>query len=118
MQLRWPRLAEERVPCVRPDPHHAGEVSLDIAETDGTYQRREVAAKRADCRSARGARVDRDDQKDRGAGQILNHRLGYGKHLGWRAGRGHWTCSIRRAPSKDAIRRAADPCGIAHEKDD
>jgi len=42
---------------------------------------REVAEKRADCRSARGARVDRDDQKDRGAGQILDHRLGYGRHL-------------------------------------
>ena len=34
MQLRRPRLAEQPVPRLGPDPHHAGEISLDVAETD------------------------------------------------------------------------------------
>ena len=77
-----PRLTKEPVPGVGPDPHHAGEVSPDIAEADRTDQRREVAAKRPDCRSVRGARVDRDDHEDRGAGQILNHQLRHGRRVG------------------------------------
>ena len=36
MQFRRPRLTIEPVPCVGSNPHHAGEVSLNIAETDCT----------------------------------------------------------------------------------
>src|ERR1700688_5310316 len=90
VQLLRPRLAEEPVPGVGSDSHHAGEVSLDIAEADRTDQRREVAAKRPDCRSIRHAGVDRYDQKDRSAGQILNHLLGLGGQDGWRGGGGRW----------------------------
>jgi hypothetical protein len=36
MQFRRPRLAKEPVPRVGSNPHHAGEVSLNIAETDCT----------------------------------------------------------------------------------
>jgi len=94
-----PRLAEQPVPRVRSDPHHAGEVSLDIAEADRTDQPRQAAAERADCRPVRRARIDGDHQKDRGAGQVLNHQLGYGR---W-AGRGHCACSLRRAPIEETI---------------
>src|SRR4029077_142653 len=48
MQLRRPRITEEPVPRLGADPQDAGEISLDIAETDRTYQPREVAAKRPD----------------------------------------------------------------------
>ena len=36
MQFRRPRLTKQPVPRVRSDPHHAGELSLDVAEADGT----------------------------------------------------------------------------------
>ena len=35
MQFRRPRLAEQPVPGVGANPHHTGEISLDIAEPDG-----------------------------------------------------------------------------------
>ncbi len=36
MQFRRPRLTKQPVPRVRSDPHHAGELSFDVAEADGT----------------------------------------------------------------------------------
>jgi hypothetical protein len=45
MQLRRPRIAEEPFPRLGADSHHAGEISLDIAEADRAQQRREIAAK-------------------------------------------------------------------------
>ena len=79
MQLCRPRIAEDPVPRLGADPHDAGEVSLDIAEADRAQQRREVAAKRPDGRTARLARVDRYDKKDRGPGKGLNDRLRRGR---------------------------------------
>jgi hypothetical protein len=47
MQFGRARAAEDLVPGVRSNPHHAGQLSLEVAEADGTDQRRQiVAAKR------------------------------------------------------------------------
>src|SRR5882757_6094700 len=109
MQFCGARLAKQPVPCVGAYSHHAGEVSLDIAEANGSDQRREVAAKRPDGCLTCGAGVDRDDQKNRCRGQILNHWLRHGP-VGWRAGRSHWTAAVRRAVLKESIRRLPELC--------
>src|SRR5260370_38841906 len=77
VQFLRPRLAEEPVPGVGSDSHHAGEVALDIAEANRTDQRREGAAKRPYGCSIRRAGGDRDHHEDRGSGHILNHRLAH-----------------------------------------
>ncbi len=56
MQFGRPRLTKEPVPRVRAYAHHAGEVSLDVAETDRAHQRRKVAAKRPDRLTTRVCR--------------------------------------------------------------
>ena len=58
MQFGRTRLAENSVPRLRSNSHHAGEIPLDIAETDRAEERwKIVAAERADGRTGFGARL-------------------------------------------------------------
>ena len=75
MQLPGPRRAEQPIPGVRTDAHHAGQPRIEIAETDGAQKRRQVGAQPANRDLAVLPRIDRDHQKDRGARQFRNDRL-------------------------------------------
>ena len=63
--------AEQPVPGVGTNPHHAGKIGLDVAGTHRAQQRRR-GRRRMTARRCGGAdRVDRDDQEDRGARQAV-----------------------------------------------
>ncbi len=80
MQFGRTRPAEDFVPGLRSDPHHAGQVALDVAEADGADQRREiVAAERPESGAAVGAGFYRHHQENGGARQRLNDRLCQGR---------------------------------------
>jgi hypothetical protein len=81
MQLRRPRQAKQLVPRLRPEPHHAGQVSVEIAEANGAQQRGELGAKGAHRLATGSTAGQRHDLKDRGARQGLHHRLGDGRHV-------------------------------------
>ena len=82
MQLGRARVAEQPVPGVGPDSHHAGEAGFEVAKFDRANQRREVGAERAHGGAIVRARIDRHDQEDRGArerrryGLWNRHRVG------------------------------------------
>ena len=102
MQLRRPRRPKEPVPRVGPEPHDAGESAFEVAKFHRAQQRGEVAAERAHGVAIFGARVDRHDQKDRGAGERRGDRLREGRQANCRFGRArrigfHWVSVPQRA---------------------
>jgi hypothetical protein len=92
MQLRRPRLAEEPVPGVGSDAKDAREVSLDVAEANGSLQGGQVGAKGSDGSTTRRAWLDRRDEEDGGARKGPKHRLWRGRGVipwAW-GGQRHW----------------------------
>ncbi len=90
MQFRRPRCAKQSVPRVRSEPHHAGQIAFDIAKAHRADQSGEIAAQRSDGVAACRPGIHRDDQKDRGAGQRLNHHLRDRRQVDIRCGGGQW----------------------------
>jgi hypothetical protein len=88
VQLFRPWFTKQPIPCVGPYSQDAGEISLDIAEANGTQQSRQIAAERPNRCPARLARVDGHDQEDRGSRQRLNDCLWAGGQTGLRTGFG------------------------------
>ncbi len=75
VKLSRARVAEQPVPGVGPNPHHAGKPGFEIAKFDRSNQARKVGAERARRGATVGARVYRHDQEDRGAGERRRNRL-------------------------------------------
>ena len=75
VQPLGPRSAEEPVPGVRADPHHAGEPPLEVAEVDGPDEGGEIAAQAPHGRFALLARVDRDHEENGGPREGGDDRL-------------------------------------------
>ena len=75
MKFGRARVAEQPVPGVGPDSHHAGKAGLEIAKFDRANQAREVGAERPHGGAIVRARIDRHDQEDRGARQRRRYRL-------------------------------------------
>ena len=69
------RVAEQPVPGVGPDSHHAGEAGLEITKFNGPDQAGKVRAKRPHGADIVLALVDGHDQEDRGARQRRRYRL-------------------------------------------
>jgi hypothetical protein len=69
------RVPEQTVPCIGPDPYHAGKAGFELAKSHRANQRREVCAKRSNGRAIIGARTYRHDQEDRSAGERCRYGL-------------------------------------------
>ena len=75
MQLRRARRPEEPVPRVGPKPHDAGKAAFEVAKFHRAQQRGEVSAERPHGGANVGARIERHDQENRGAGERRGYRL-------------------------------------------
>jgi hypothetical protein len=75
MEADRPSRFEELIPDGGAEPHHAGQIPLEITERDRAHERGEVFAERPHHRAMFIARIDHDDEKDRSARERRDHRL-------------------------------------------
>src|SRR3984885_10273741 len=90
MQFRGPRLAKEAIPGFGSKSQNTGKASFEIAKFYGADQGREISAERAQEYAILGARLERYDQKDRGASERRGDCLRESRRFRRRFGRGHW----------------------------
>src|SRR5215467_6719526 len=75
VKFGWPRISEQPVPCIGPDPHHTGKTGFELAKSHRANQRREVRAERSNGRALIGVRIYRQNQEDRGASEWCRYGL-------------------------------------------
>src|SRR6516164_9774428 len=75
VELGWARVSEQPVPCVRPNPHHAGQAGFEVAKFHRANQSREVRAKQSNHRVIFWAGIYRHDKEHRSASERCRYGL-------------------------------------------
>ncbi len=109
MKFSRARIAEQPIPGVRPDPHHAGEAGLEIAKLNRANQARKVRAERPRGGDILLALVDGHDQENRGARERRRYRLCNDTRLSLKS------CPPLISPPRFLVRTAAADQGLSFD---
>src|SRR5690349_4431864 len=75
MEFGWPRAAEQAIPRLGADSHHAGEAGFEVAKINRPGQRHDVSAERPHDGAVVRAWVYCDDEEDGGTREWRRHGL-------------------------------------------